>query len=317
MLGRDKNLSERQDFLVVRVRGSGPHRLDHYLGACLNWRSRTRIQALIQRGKVLVNGEPSKPARKVRRDDVIQMDLRFEGVEVPDYDRVPLDVIYEDPWIVAVSKPPGLLVHPVGTHIYDTLINYLHHRYRDAADEEGAPIRPRLCHRIDKDTTGLIVVGKDPFVHNQLRDQFETRKLAKEYHALVVGSYPDDGSIEIPIGEGRDLRSSLDHRTLKASRTGIRVLRRLPGYTLLSCKPKTGRQNQIRLHLAAVGYPIVGDERLGASRAPPEFPQRYLLHSRWLRFYHPRLKAWVELTAPLPADFEAVLGRLEPGGRGL
>jgi 23S rRNA pseudouridine1911/1915/1917 synthase len=160
----------------------------------------------------------------------------------------------------------------------------------------------------------LVVVGKDPYVHNHLREQFETRKLAKEYHTLVVGSYPDSGAIDIPIGEGHDLRSSLDHKTLKKSRTGIEVLRKFSGYTLLSCVPKTGRQNQIRLHLAAVGFPIVGDERLGSNRPPADFPQRYLLHSRWLRFYHPRLKVWLELTAPLPQDFEDVVKALDEKG---
>ncbi|HZN59695.1 MAG TPA: RluA family pseudouridine synthase [Planctomycetota bacterium] len=312
MIGRGRNLSERRDVLHLPVRSAEPQRLDHFVLAAMNWRSRTRIQGLIHDGRIRVNGDSAKPSRKVRNGDAVSVHLS-SGTGVPeDYDDRPIDVLYEDPWLVAVNKPPGLLVHPVGRHVYDTLINYLHHHYRETEGDDGQPVRPRLCHRIDRDTTGILVVGKEAYVHRDVQIQFERRFVSKEYIALVDGEYPsEEESLEVPIGEGRDLDTCLEHEVLKASRTGVRVLRRFGGRTLLSCVPHTGRQNQIRVHLASRGFPITGDRQYGAAPPPEGFPPRYLLHSSFLRFYHPRWKAWIELRAPLPEDFRHTIDRLE------
>lgn len=310
MIGRSKDLSRIEERVALAVKGGDPRRLDLYLCATLPWRSRTRIQELIHAGRVRVNGMATKPSRKVHAGDEVVVELAPERLEIPDYDDLRLDVVYEDPWLLAVNKPAGLLVHPVGKHVYDTLINYLHHRYRDARDERGEPRRLRLCHRIDKETTGVVVVGKDTQVHDEIRDQFETRRVSKEYCALVRGAFPADEEIDVAIGEGRDLASSLAHAALKAARTEVRVLARLEGFTLLSCVPRTGRQNQIRIHLAARGFPIVGDGRFGDGRPPDGFPDRYLLHSRAIGFHHPRLKSRIEIVAPLPRDFSELLERL-------
>jgi 23S rRNA pseudouridine1911/1915/1917 synthase len=311
VIGRGRDLSERREKLVVPVRATECQRLDVYLGNHLNWSSRTRLQSLIRDGRVLVNGEPAKPARKVRAGDMVTLELSG-GAGIPaDYGDLPLEVLYEDPWLVAVSKPPGLLVHPVGRHVYDTLINYLHHRYRGHAGEDGRPVVPRLCHRIDRDTTGVLVAAKEAWTHREVQAAFERRRVAKEYVALAVGRYPEERStLDAPIGEGRSLETCLEHAALKASETSVRVLARFEEHTLLACVPHTGRQNQIRVHLAAAGHPIAGDDRYGGGRPPGGFPPRYLLHSRLLRFHHPRLKCAVEVTAPLPADFQALLDRL-------
>ena len=310
MIGRGRDLSQRQDTLVFKVKAFEAQRLDVYVWTALSWKSRNRIQSLIRAGKVKVNGETAKPSRKVRGGDSIAVELPNPDATTPDYDSLEIDVLYEDPWIIAVNKPPGLLVHPVGRHIYDTLLNYLHHRYRDRLDEDGDPVRPRLCHRLDMDTTGVVVIGLDAYVHNEVRYQFENRLVSKEYIALVKGRYPSPGAIEIPIGEGHDLPSSLQHEVLKEARTEVRVIERWGSHTLLSCIPRTGRQNQIRIHLSAVGFPIVGDERFGGGSPPPGFPRRYLLHSRAIRFLHPRWKCPVELTAELPIDFLQLAGSL-------
>jgi 23S rRNA pseudouridine1911/1915/1917 synthase len=313
VIGRGRDLSERREKLVVPVRAVEHQRLDVYLWTNLGWKSRTRLQSLIREGRILVNGDRAKPARKVRAGDVVTLELSA-GAGVPrDYDALPLHVLHEDPWLLAVDKPPGLLVHPVGRHVYDTLINYLHHRYRGQSGPDGEPIVPRLCHRIDKETTGVLVVAKDAWTHREVQAAFERRRVVKEYIALAAGTYPDDRStLAVPIGEGRSLATCLEHDTLKESETGVRVLARFEGHTLVACVPRTGRQNQIRVHLAAAGHPIAGDERYGGGRPPPGFPDRYLLHSRFLGFYHPRLKCAVEISAPLPADFEALLARLAP-----
>ncbi|MBI4602603.1 MAG: RluA family pseudouridine synthase [Planctomycetes bacterium] len=311
MIGRGRDLSEERDCLRLTVRSAEAQRLDQHVLSALSWRSRTRIQELIHAGKILVNGERSKPARKVRSGDEITVRLSHGTGHPGEHEDLGVHVLYEDPWLVAVDKPPGLLVHPVGKHVYDTLLNHLHHRYRGASGEDGQPVRPRLCHRLDVDTTGVLVVGKEPQTHRDVQRQFETRLVEKEYVALVAGAYPDgEDTLEVPIGEGRCLRTCLEHEVLKASRTGVRVLRRFERHTLVACVPHTGRQNQIRVHLAAAGFPLVGDERYGGGPSPEGFPRRYLLHSRSLRLYHPRLKLWTLLEAPLPEDFRTLLESL-------
>jgi 23S rRNA pseudouridine1911/1915/1917 synthase len=311
MIGRGRDLSELRQNLEVHVRSTESQRLDQYLITSLSWKSRTRIQGLIQEGRIRVNGEVTKPSRKVRLGDAITIWLS-NGTGAPhDYQKLDLEVLYEDPWLVAVNKPHGLLVHPVGRHVYDTLINYMHHRYRDVLGEDGAPVRPRLCHRLDRDTTGVIVFGKETHTHREVQSQFENRIVSKEYLALVAGVYPRDlETVETPIGPGRSLETCLEHDVLKDSRTSLRVVQRLEACTLLACRPHTGRQNQIRVHLASNGFPLVGDQRYGKGPPPTDFPQRYLLHSRAIRFYHPRLKSWAELAAPLPDDFRNLLERL-------
>lgn len=311
MIGRGRDLSELRQNLELHVQSTESSRLDQYLLTSLSWKSRTRIQGLIQEGRILLNGEVTKPSRRVRAGDTITIWLSHGTGAPHDYEELDLEVLYEDLWLVAVNKPHGLLVHPVGRHVYDTLINYLHHRYRDAQAEDGTPMRPRLCHRLDRDTTGVIVFGKETYAHRDVQTQFENRIVSKEYLALVAGDYPrDTETVETPIGEGRSLETCLEHDVLKASSTSFRVVHRFEAFTLLACVPHTGRQNQIRVHLASSGFPVIGDERYGDGPPPSGFPPRYLLHSRAIRFYHPRLKCWTEVVAPLPEDFRNLLGHL-------
>lgn len=314
---KGRNLSLAQDRRVLEVRSAEPARLDVYLSKALCWKSRSRIQNVIRSGHVTVNSQPGKPSRKVRRGDTIIVHLSLGTGLTEDYSELPLEILYEDAWLVAVSKPPNLLVHPVGRHVYDTLINHLHHRYRGksaaipARRKHAGKIIPRLCHRLDRDTTGVILVAKESLVHREVSLQFERRQVQKRYCALVCGTFPEDRhALTYAIGEGRCLQTSLEHAVLKPARTEIQVRARLGDYTLLDCLPRTGRQNQIRIHLGAAGYPIVGDERFGGSPPPVDFPERFLLHSRGLEFYHPRLKSRVQLTASLPEDFRYVVETL-------
>ncbi|MAM45791.1 MAG: hypothetical protein CMJ91_03850 [Planctomycetes bacterium] len=312
MIGRGRNLSEERSQLALVVRTGESQRLDNFLVNNLAWKSRSRLQNLIRKGRVTVNGEKTKASRRVRLDDVVEIRLS-NGLGLPDdYSERKLDIIYEDEWLVAVNKPPGMLVHPVGRHVYDTLINYLHHRYHSPASE-GEEIVPKLCHRLDRDTTGVVIVGKKPYVHREVQRQFEKRQVSKTYLALANGHFPPDrGEIDIPIGEGRCLQSALEHEVLRKSRTLVTVLGTYEDCSLLRCVPCTGRQNQIRVHLAALGHPIAGDEKYGGD-SPGErpgrksWPLRYLLHSESIRFWHPRLKQNLELRAPVPPDFQELL----------
>ena len=312
MIGRGRNLSKERSQLALVVRTGEPQRLDNFLVNNLAWKSRSRLQNLIREGRVTVNGEKTKASRRVRLDDVVEIRLS-NGLGLPDdYSERKLDIIYEDEWLVAVNKPPGMLVHPVGRHVYDTLINYLHHRYHSPASE-GEEIVPKLCHRLDRDTTGVVIVGKKPYVHREVQRQFEKRQVSKTYLALANGHFPPDhDEIDIPIGEGRCLQSALEHEVLRKSRTLVTVLETYEDCSLLRCVPCTGRQNQIRVHLAALGHPIAGDEKYGGD-SPGErpgrksWPLRYLLHSESIRFWHPRLKQNLELRAPVPPDFQELL----------
>ena len=312
MIGRGRNLSEERSQLALVVRTGESQRLDNFLVNNLAWKSRSRLQNLIREGRVTVNGEKTKASRRVRLDDVVEIRLS-KGLGLPDdYSERKLDIIYEDEWLVAVNKPPGMLVHPVGRHVYDTLINYLHHRYHSPASE-GEEIVPKLCHRLDRDTTGVVIVGKKTYVHREVQRQFEKRQVSKTYLALANGHFPPDhDEIDIPIGEGRCLQSALEHGVLRKSRTLVTVLETYEDCSLLRCVPCTGRQNQIRVHLAALGHPIVGDERYdgdspGERPGRKSWPLRYLLHSESIRFWHPRLKQNLELRAPVPPDFQELL----------
>jgi len=332
VIGRGRDLSEPRDRMELTVKAHDRVRLDVYLREALVWKSRRRIQGLIRKGHILVNGRPAKPAQGVRGGDRVEVRLSM-GTGIPeDYRRREVAVIYEDPWLLAVDKPPGLLVHPVGRHVYDTLMNYLHFRYLSREDpaEAGArradrhaseideSVSPRLCHRIDKDTTGIIMVAKESYVHQRMQWQFQHRRVSKEYLALVAGRVPADlAEIKLPIGEGRDLAQAL-LPPLRPAHTMVKTVEAFEGpsgsFTLVAARPVTGRQNQIRVHLAAIGHPNAGDRRYGGPTVPG-FPQRYLLHARRIRFDHPRRKCPVELEAALPADFQELLRGLRLPGR--
>ncbi len=312
MIGRGRNLSEPRSSLKLEVRSSGPRRLDSWLVESMAWKSRNRLQRLIRDGHVTINGEVAKASRRVRAGDVVEMRLS-DGVGIPqDYAERELEVVYEDDWLIAINKPPGMLVHPVGRHVYDTLINYLHYRYHQPGDD-GEEIIPRLCHRLDKDTTGLVVVGKNTYTHREVMYQFENRRVSKRYLTIVEGRFPEDiDRIDVPIGEGRCLKSALEHEVLKPSETLVEVVATHGDFTVLRCVPSTGRQNQIRIHLAARGHPVVGDLRYGARETRgmatrKGWPSRYLLHSEYLRFWHPRLKTAIELHSAAPEDFRSLL----------
>ncbi len=316
MIGKGRNLAEAREVIVINVRGQQVLRLDLYLKDNLAWRSRNKIQRLIRDGYVTVNGKPGKASQLIRMGDVIEIRLSL-GTGVPDYQEQSLDIIYEDPWLVALNKAPGMLVHPVGKHVYDTVINYLHHRYKDQMAPHG-PTHPKLCHRIDRDTTGVLLVGKDRYVHLQVQGQLERRQVSKQYYALAQGIVdPQLESIDRPIREGDDLESALEGPQLKPSKTLIEVKNhfRFEGkeYTWLYAKPVTGRQNQIRVHLASIGHPLIGDDRYSGDSPPANFPQRFLLHARMFRFYHPRLKTEVEVRADLPPDLLELVEELKDG----
>ena len=333
----------RVDASELRTRAADVDiRLDAFLVHYLTWRSRTSIQALIHDGFVHVDASTpdhprgngtlaveTRPGRKLRHGTrvvvVIPEELRVPMLQ-PSGDE--LVVLFEDEAVLAVEKPANLAVHPSGRHLSDTLIQRVHARYGQGHELErgGAP---RLCHRLDRETSGIVLVGKHPEAHANVMGQFERREVEKEYLAIVRGSPEGEGgAIDFPIGSSLASAVELKMSVLAEglpSLTEWRVLERHPGCTLVACSPYTGRQHQIRVHLAAIGHPVVGDKLYGddeelfqkgldgtLSRADLRAlgMPRQALHNHRVVFRSPASGETVEVTSALPADMAEYLERL-------
>lgn len=287
-------------------------RLDRVVAERLPEHSRALIRRLIESGDITVEGRPARPAERVRAGQIIRVSLpppRPTGL-VPT--EIPLDVIYENPDLLVLNKPAGLVVHPAPGHAADTLANALMARYPNLA--VGNALRPGIVHRLDKGTSGLMVVALSTRAYQSLIDQLKQRSVHKEYLALVQGKVEHEhGVVEAPIG--REPHNRLKMGVVaggREARTTFRVVERFPEYTLLRLKIETGRTHQIRVHLAAIGHPVVGDVVYGA-RKPALGLDRPFLHAWHLGFQLPGEAACLVAWAPLPADLERVLAGLRRG----
>lgn len=301
-------MSDRREVVFV-VEGE-TDRLDRFLAAHLADLSRAQVQMLIRTGRVAVNGRPSKPAYRVEPGDRISVLLPPEEEPAIRPEPIPLTVVYEDECLLAVDKPAGMVVHPAAGHTGGTLVNALLAYYPQLADV-GGPGRAGVVHRLDKDTSGLLLVAKVPEAHAALQRQFKRRQVRKTYLALVEGEVqPREGVIEVPVG--RDQRQRKQMAAMRSGRPAVtqyRAVEYFRGYTLLEVRPHTGRTHQIRVHLAWLGYPVVGD-RVYGRRRQPLLGDRHFLHALELHFTHPVTREALTLTAPLPAELTGVLERL-------
>ncbi len=315
--GRD--LSRAHDRIEFRVRESSKERLDRYLLNRLGWKSRNKVQRLIQLGRVTVNDEQPKASRRIARGDVIRISIDPGGDNADESTTQLSPVLWEDPFLVAVDKPPHRLVHPVGRTVSGTIVNELHHAYR-AVNERGLrPIVPKLCHRLDRDTSGLLLVAKCDLARRRLSYDFEHSRVSKTYLAIVEGSPSSDRfEVTVAISAHLDRDKNQGHRLARADESGksaetrFEVVQRFESHSLVRCHPITGRQNQIRIHLAHAGVPILGDVGYGSSAKTADlaslpFPDRALLHSCALEFLHPVWRAPRRMVAPVPSDFSTYL----------
>jgi len=294
---------------------TGEDRLDAFLAANEEvGLSRSRIQALIRQGRVTVNGQVPKVRQSLAPGDAIR-------VEIPDPEPVdmlpeaiPLDVIYEDEDVVVINKARGMVVHPAAGNWTGTLVNALLDHVEDL-EGIGGELRPGIVHRLDKDTTGLLVVAKNEQAHQSLSDQIREHTARRVYWALVQGNtMPDLGRVDAPIGRhsGDRKKMAVDTRNGRQAVTHFRVLERFPGYALLECRLQTGRTHQIRVHLSFIGHPVVADPVYGTRKAHLGMvPQA--LHAFQLGFHHPRTGQWLEFTVAPPADMMDVIERLREG----
>lgn len=287
-------------------------RLDRFLVELLKDTSRTAIQQLISDGLVLVNGKTSKSGYALRVDDRVQL-LAFAASSrdiTVKPQAIPLDVIYEDADIIVVNKAAGMVVHPAPGHYDDTLVNALLARNPELQGV-GSELRPGIVHRLDKDTSGLIIVARNARSLALLVEQMKRHEIIKRYLALVEGVISlDQGSIDAPIGRDRRNRQQMAITIVdsREARTHFRVLQRFNNYTLLLLQLETGRTHQIRVHLQAIRHPVVGDLVYGSGNVQRDLGlQHQFLHAYQLQFAHPVTGALLELEAPLPADLQMVL----------
>jgi len=292
-------------------------RLDKVIRDRVPGLSRTQGQQLIEDGKATVDGRERKSAYRVESGERVTVTLPPPEPEVPVRPQaIPLDIIYEDEHLLGVNKPAGMVVHPAPGHPDGTLVNALLAHY-PPIDRAGRRARAGIVHRLDKETSGVLVVAKKPDILRALQEQFRSREVEKTYLALVQHHVdPPEGIIEVPIG--RDLQDRQRMTALadgKYARTRYCALQFFGSHTLLEVHPYTGRTHQVRVHLAWLGYPVVGDPVYG-SRQQPLLKTRHFLHARRLSFAHPATGEALVLEAPLPPELQDVLEQLRPAGRG-
>lgn len=274
--------------------------------------SRTMIQKMLDENKILVNGKIEKASYKTKLDDKIQIEeVIAKEIELKAQD-IPIEVIYEDSDIIVVNKPKGMVVHPANGNPDGTLVNAIMNICKDSLSGIGGEIRPGIVHRIDKDTSGLLIIAKNDKAHIKLSEQIKNREITKRYVALVRGVIKENNAtIDMPIGRSdKDRKKMAVKKDGKNAVTHFDVIKRYNGFTYLNIKIDTGRTHQIRVHLSEIGYPIVGDSVYSNGRNPFGV-EGQMLHAKSLEFTHPTTGRTLKLEAPIPEYFEEVLNKLE------
>lgn len=298
-------------------------RLDAFLAARVEGVSRTTLKRAIEEGDVLVGGRESKPSYKLRAGERVEAELPEPPATEVEPEDIPLEIVHEDEEVVVVNKPAGMVVHPAAGVRNGTLANALAFRFRNSELGNQQSVRPGIVHRLDRDTSGLIVVAKTARAHENLSDQFRARTVFKSYAALVHGATKEEkGKIDQPVA--RDPRNRTRMGVVRGGRAALthwRVRRRYERFTLLDVEIKTGRTHQIRVHLAWMKHPVVGDETYGMGRdktvADPRLRAaiaamgRQFLHAARLGFHHPRTGVWMSFDAPPPPELARLLEELE------
>lgn len=298
----------------IRLRASEEsknQRLDAFLASSLDGLTRSQATRLIESGEVAVNGRAVSKSYKLAGGEDVAVTLpEPEPVEAVPQD-IPLDVVYEDADVIVVNKPSGMVVHPAPGHPDGTLVNALLYHCAGTLSGVGGALRPGIVHRIDRDTSGLIIAAKNDAAHQYLSAQLADHTLARTYECIVVGALREDrGTVDAPIA-----RHPTDRKRMavvaggREAVTHWEVIARYPGYTHVRCRLETGRTHQIRVHMAYIGHPILGDTVYGAKKEVPGLTGQ-CLHAVGLRFLHPRTHEVVELSCPLPDEFTRMLQKI-------
>ncbi len=288
-------------------------RLDRFLSEMLPEHSRSYIQTLIAEERVCVNQSKTKSNYKLKVQDTVSITIP-DPVEldvVPE--NIPLDIIYEDSDVILVNKPKGMVVHPAAGHDSGTLVNALLYHCKDSLSTINGVMRPGIVHRIDMDTTGVLVVCKNDNAHQSLAEQLKVHSITRKYRAIVHGNLKTEtGTIHTTIGRHPDDRKKMavNVKNGRDAITHYRVLQQLNGFSYIECELETGRTHQIRVHMASIGHPILGDAVYGPKKCPFKALQGQTLHAMVLGFQHPTTNEYVEFVAELPQYFKDLLTKL-------
>lgn len=312
-------MSEEIETITVPEEMNGL-RIDKGLSDLLPDQSRSYLKQLLKDGRILLNGKTAKPSTRLQAGDQISVDLPEKVVPDIEAENIPLDILYEDDDLLVVNKPKGMVVHPAAGHYTGTLVNAVMYHCKGNLSGINGVLRPGIVHRIDKDTTGSVIICKNDAAHQCIAAQLKEHSIKRIYYALVCGNIRED-EITVNARIGRDLR---DRKKMAVVKTGgkhavthARVLERFGDYTFIECRLETGRTHQIRVHMAYIGHPVAGDEMYGSRKRTPFPTQGQCLHAGILGFVHPTTGEYIETTAPLPMYFEDILEKLrrEQAGR--
>ncbi len=287
-------------------------RIDRYLAEQCPDLSRSYIQKLVKDGAVFVNNRQIKANYKVQPQD--QVILTIPDMQVPDIlpENIPLDILYEDQWLLVVNKPKDMVVHPSAGHMEGTLVNAVMAHCGEHLSGINGVLRPGIVHRIDKDTTGALLICKDDTVHRDLAEQLKVHSIKRRYRAIVQGNLKEDqGTVDAPVGRHPTDRKKMavNYKNGKEAVTHYQVLERFGNATYIECRLETGRTHQIRVHMASLGHPLLGDTIYGSSKNPYHL-QGQALHAMILGFVHPITREYLEFQAPLPEYFIKLLDKL-------
>ncbi|MGN0352165.1 MAG: RluA family pseudouridine synthase [Roseburia sp.] len=284
-------------------------RLDKYLSILFPEQSRSFFQKLIKENHVQVNGKCEKANYRLKVEDIVQVEIP-DAVETPILpENIPLDVLYEDEDLLVVNKPKGMVVHPSAGHYTGTLVNAIMYHCKDSLSGINGEIRPGIVHRIDMDTTGSLIVCKNDESHIAIAEQIKVHSVTRRYRGIVCGVIKEDeGVIHAPIGRHPVERKkmAINEKNGKDAITHYKVLERFPNYTYMEFELETGRTHQIRVHMASIGHPLLGDTVYSSGKSPYKL-QGQTLHAMTIGFIHPKTKEYLEISAPLPEYFEKIL----------
>ena len=301
-----------ETILTAETSAAG-ERLDRYLAGAVEGLTRSAAAKLLEEGQVTLGGKPLGKNYRLQGGEVLTVSLpEPEPAEALPQD-IPLDVVYEDADLIVINKPVGLVVHPAPGHPDGTLVNALLFHCAGSLSGVGGALRPGIVHRIDRDTSGLMVAAKNDFAHLSLSAQLQDHSLRRTYEAVVVGNVREDqGTVDAPIGRHPTDRKKMavTDKNSRPAVTHYEVLRRYPGYTYLRCQLETGRTHQIRVHMAYIGHPLYGDTVYGAKKGAADMTGQ-CLHAVALDLTHPRTGERMHFTCPLPEEFTRLLQKLE------
>ena len=287
-------------------------RLDKYLAEQFPEQTRSYLQKLIKEGGVLVNGRSVKTGYQLSCGDEVCVNIPEPKELDVEPQKMELDIVYEDEDVILINKPKGMVVHPAPGHTKDTLVNGLLYHCQGNLSGINGVARPGIVHRIDRDTTGILIVCKNDMAHNSIAAQLKEHSITRRYRALVHGNIKEyKGTVEGPIGRHPVDRKkmAINERNGKPAVTHYQVLKRFGNYTYIECVLETGRTHQIRVHMASIGHPLVGDEVYGPAKCPFKL-EGQCLHAMVLGFVHPRTGEYMEFSAELPGYFQELLGKL-------